>query len=102
MTGLLAGTTLSASLSRYRNVVARCKKTTEDMVPYCLILFMVNRASLKYRFYITKHLLDLPQLLISERNLFGTLSSVPADTGTQPVEFRNIHVATDGTRSVHS
>ena len=26
----------------------QCKKTTEDMAPYRFILFMVNRASLKY------------------------------------------------------
>jgi len=38
----------------------QCKKTAEDMAQYCLILFMVNRASLKYGFYITKHLIHLP------------------------------------------
>ena len=30
----------------------------------------------------------------------STFTSVPATTGTQPVEFRNIHVAADGTRSI--
>ncbi len=30
----------------------------------------------------------------------STFSSVPAAFGTQPVEFRNIHVAADGTRSI--
>ncbi|TLU54504.1 MAG: hypothetical protein FDX02_04730 [Chlorobium sp.] len=33
-------------------------------------------------------------------DVISTFSSAPAATGTQPVEFRNIHVAADGTRSI--
>jgi len=40
--------------------------TTDRLIP-----LMINRPGIQYRFHVTKHLLDLPELLVLQRHLFS-------------------------------